>query len=77
MADPSPARTIPNDYSRYRPLDSENKEIRLLRILPPTSDADTLVVVLIRKSLANCPKYRALSYCWGDLEVNKRIRVVF
>ncbi|KAH8672601.1 heterokaryon incompatibility protein-domain-containing protein, partial [Tricladium varicosporioides] len=74
MTDLSPIRTIPNNYTHYSPLDSTRKEIRLLHILPADSDDGPLVVALVRTTLADCPEYRALSYCWGNLEDTKTVR---
>jgi len=77
MADPSPVQMIPNEYRHYGPLNSNDKEIRLLRILPAASDDDILVVAVFRTNLADCPGYRALSYCWGSLEETREIAVTF
>jgi len=64
MSDPSPIRTIPNNYSRYTALSPDSKEISLLRILPAASPEAPLVVALIRAKLAASLPYEALSYCW-------------
>lgn len=72
--DPNLHRTIPNDYDHYRRLLSEHREIRLLRICP---GGHGLVVSLVRCSLASHPPYRALSYCWGNLDELKPITVIF
>ena len=75
MADSSSIRTIPNNYTRYERLDTNRKEIRLLRVIPGDDDED-LVVELYRTHLSNCPSYQALSYCWGSLEATKPITLV-
>jgi len=76
--DPTAHRTIPNDYSFYRPLRSEAQDIRLLRILPrDDNDNDGLAVALVRTNLSDHPEYRALSYCWGGLDDLKPLTVVF
>lgn len=77
MSDPSPIRTIPNDYDHYTPLSSDSKDIRLLRILPVASPQAPLVVALVRTKLATCPPYIALSYCWGSLDATKTINLLF
>jgi hypothetical protein len=73
MADTSPFQIIPNDYSGYLRLDSRAKEIRLLQVLPAASSGDPLHIALVRCKLANCPLFRALSYCWGSLDCTKSI----
>lgn len=67
---------IPNDYSHYRRLSSAIQEIRLLRIAPG-SDADTIVAALYRTRLSDCPRFHALSYCWGRLEDTRSINLLF
>lgn len=47
---------------RYSPLNYENDEIRLLRLLPGQTLGGRLVTV----SLAELPQFTALSYSWGD-----------
>lgn len=76
MSDPSPIRTIPNDYSHYTPLSSGSKEIRLLRILSAASPEAPLMIALVRTKLATCPPYTALSYCWGSLDRTKTITLL-
>ncbi|KIM99356.1 hypothetical protein OIDMADRAFT_127448, partial [Oidiodendron maius Zn] len=75
MADSGSIRTIPNNYTCYKRLDTDRKEIRLLRVVPGDNDED-LVVELYRTQLSNCPSYQALSYCWGSLEATKPITLV-
>jgi hypothetical protein len=77
MTDPSPIRTIPNDYSHYKPLDSDKRELRLLRILPSASIDEPIVVALVRTKLATCAPYTALSYCWGNLDETEPINLIF
>ncbi|KAF5013481.1 hypothetical protein FDECE_506 [Fusarium decemcellulare] len=78
--DKIPHHTIINDYSPYHTLNSTNKEIRLLRLLPDAcfkEPNDGLVVALVRTKLSNHAKYRALSYCWGSLQETRPITVLF
>ncbi|KAF2839932.1 hypothetical protein M501DRAFT_1031091 [Patellaria atrata CBS 101060] len=77
MTDPSPVRTIPNDYQFYRPLDISKKEIRLLRLLPAVSTEEHLVCALIRTSLDDAPPFQALSYCWGNFYGTRKATVMF
>ncbi len=72
--DPTPHRTIPNDYHHHHRLHSERREIRLLLIFPGDHE---LVVSLVRSSLSSHPQYRALSYCRGSLDELKPLTVVF
>src|ERR1700761_9545358 len=57
----------------YHPLDSKNKEVRLLRILPEAysgipDKSSPVLCELFTTGLAGptWPTYRALSYVWGD-----------
>jgi len=67
---------IPNDYSLYKPLNSEQKEIRLLR-LTQHQESSAISAELIHCSLhsGDCPKYYALSYCWGGLNDLRTISI--
>lgn len=68
--------TIPNPYDHYSDLGSDKQEIRLLNIID--SDPSTgPVVKLFRTSLLDCPRYEALSYCWGELSDTAKVTVVF
>ncbi|KAF8858347.1 HET-domain-containing protein [Acephala macrosclerotiorum] len=49
----------------YTPLDPTRREIRLLRILPPTDEAGTIHCQLETVSLDDEPEYNALSYEWN------------
>ena len=51
---------------RYRPLNSEQNEIRLLRIIPASDPGSTIHCHIFHTSLDNAPPYEALSYAWGD-----------
>jgi hypothetical protein len=51
--------------SIYEPLDVENCEIRMLRILPGPLHS-VIKCTMTKTSLINPIKYAALSYCWGD-----------
>jgi hypothetical protein len=53
----------------YLPLNHKNDEIRLLRLLPGEKLAGELVTV----SLAEFPRFVALSYAWGDRSERERI----
>lgn len=60
-----------NDYSAYRQLDVENKEIRLVEIEPRASDDDEdafIQLSLQYTALSDLHRisYEALSYTWGD-----------
>lgn len=79
MSDPSPIRTIPNDYPKYHDLDPLLREIRLLRVVPtqPGSPAGKVACELFRTNLDDCPQFRALSYCWGDLTVTSPVNLTF
>ncbi|KAH7324078.1 heterokaryon incompatibility protein-domain-containing protein [Rhexocercosporidium sp. MPI-PUGE-AT-0058] len=52
----------------YSPLDSQKREIRLLRILPSTDNDESTQIecMLSSVSLLSEPQYNALSYCWGS-----------
>lgn len=59
---------------KYEPIDSSNREIRLLRILPPPrlrlkggEAAQVIRCEMSRVPLRDGPKYTALSYTWGPL----------
>ena len=57
-------KTAHNAY-KYEPL--EQGHIRLLSLLPGKK-GDELTCSLITVPLEGCPRYEALSYCWGDPE---------
>lgn len=59
---------------KYRPLDVDQREIRILEIEPGCFD-DPLVCSLVYTSLSNSEhtQYTALSYCWGPQEDPKTI----
>ncbi|KAF2664857.1 HET-domain-containing protein [Microthyrium microscopicum] len=50
----------------YSPLDEENQELRLIRILPSQDPSASLECFLDVISLRDFPIYYALSYVWGD-----------
>ncbi|KAI0199444.1 heterokaryon incompatibility protein-domain-containing protein [Astrocystis sublimbata] len=60
----SSIRTIRNDYSTYTPLDTKSQEIRLLAKV----ESESPTFLLFTTTLSDAPPYRALSYCWGDLD---------
>jgi hypothetical protein len=76
---PQYAPQIPNDYSWYRPLDGQQKEVRILFLEPEPIDSPKPVVVhVFNASLLadNIPRlYGCLSYCWGSPEVTKPVEV--
>lgn len=55
----------------YRPLDLDNFEFRLLRLVPDSGV--TLRVSLEYASLIKPPKYNGLSYSWGDSSITSDI----
>jgi hypothetical protein len=69
-------RTIPNDYSNYKPINSANQEIRVLVLHPAKNREDPIICSLVRSSLiSDAPCYEAISYCWGNLDDTSVIRV--
>ncbi|RDI88296.1 hypothetical protein Vi05172_g1952 [Venturia inaequalis] len=69
-------RTIPNDYTHYEPIDSTEREIRVLVLHPATSPDDAVICSLVRGSLRmDAPCYEAISYCWGSLDDTRALRV--
>jgi hypothetical protein len=69
VSDKDPAKP-----SIYTTLDIERYEIRILTLLPGTSEFD-VKWRLVKTSLINRTKYAALSYCWGDPNVTTEIIV--
>lgn len=60
----------------YPPLDCRQREIRLLRISTgKENDEITCTSETVRFEEQTCPKFVALSYCWGDPYVTKPITV--
>lgn len=55
----------------YRPIDSENGEIRLIKLLPGRYD-DEIRLNLYTQNLKHGPSYEALSYAWGTAPSLKR-----
>jgi hypothetical protein len=73
-ADANQIRAIPNDYSHYIPINSSQREIRILILHPANNPNDLLICSLIKTSLNHdSPIFSALSYCWGDLSKTKAI----
>jgi hypothetical protein len=58
----------------YRPLNSENYEIRLLTLIEGKNSA-WVSCRLDHYSLVDTPQYTALSYCWGNPDITKAIIV--
>ncbi|KAF2242344.1 HET-domain-containing protein, partial [Trematosphaeria pertusa] len=58
--------------SIYEPLDDVFKSVRLIEVLPPSSDRQ----ICIRMRQAQAPvQYRCLSYTWGDASQESEILV--
>jgi len=57
------------------PLDLNNRQIRILRLLPAPSRADPIRCTLHPAYLYQNPFYEALSYAWGDAAVTRQIFV--
>jgi len=51
---------------QYEPLSRDRRAIRLVEILPPTAEEQTVRCRHIVTSLEDKPSYVALSYVWGD-----------
>ena len=79
-AKPAPSKVdyIDNDlgYSRYATLEPDSHEIRVLKILPAEEHED-ITIILLRTTVKNGVRSRALSYTWGDMTDTRRIRVRF
>ncbi|KAH8797362.1 heterokaryon incompatibility protein-domain-containing protein [Xylogone sp. PMI_703] len=61
----------------YLPLDSLNKEIRLLKVLPRSQCAEHKLIPscqIFHAFLVDKPQYKTLSYVWGDTDIK---RVIF
>ena len=73
---PDGIQVIENDYSSYRPLSTDSREIRLLHLFHNPETA-TISAELEHYSLnsTECPSYVALSYHWGDLSDLREIVV--
>jgi hypothetical protein len=56
---------LPYEYEALKPAENDDGEIRLLTLLPG-SVGSHINCKLFRVSLAQPPKYEALSYTWGD-----------
>ena len=54
----------------YRPLESEKRQIRILKVLPAKIQSEEIECELVYSSLGDQPEYdyEALSYTWGTLE---------
>lgn len=80
-AGPQYVPVIANDYTWYRQLDKNRKEVRILFIEPERQSSTKEVVVhVFNASLLDpgVPKlYGCLSYCWGDPSITKAIQVVY
>lgn len=70
---PSVIRTQCGSF-RYAPLNQATEEIRILQI-HFNKGKDDLQFVLSHKSLDKLPRYIALSYVWGSLELTEKITI--
>ncbi|KAI1336136.1 heterokaryon incompatibility protein-domain-containing protein [Xylariaceae sp. FL0016] len=62
-----PEWKVENDYTKYRPLETSSKEIRLVTIRPGSND-DPIQCTLTRHAFPmDGSSFEALSYCWGSL----------
>lgn len=51
----------------YGPLDATKRQLRIIKLIPPSSsDADLLKCIIKTHSLNSTLKYAAISYCWGS-----------
>lgn len=66
---------VPSSIPRwqYTPLDKSHQEIRLLEIIPGSTQDCVLACRLQTESLNDEPTYVALSYVWGDASVKEEI----
>jgi hypothetical protein len=73
-----PFRGVKNDTTAYLPLDPSSKEIRYLRLHPGLTD-DPIICSLgystFDQEAEGHVAYDALSYCWGDLDDTKSIKL--
>ncbi len=59
------------DFKHQRlPVSTDRPMIRLVELIPVTQTVLLLELNIIHVSLADCPDYEALSYCWGGQEPN-------
>ncbi|KAF2826797.1 hypothetical protein CC86DRAFT_466604 [Ophiobolus disseminans] len=73
--DPDEALERPKPY-QYFPLDSKRSQIRLLSIPPEISGSHLAVNhTLIHTSLNDGRPFEALSYCWGDQNFVRELRI--
>lgn len=62
-----PWTTMDNSSFKYKPLNLDKDEIRLISITPAWRSPE-LVGRLFHVPLNKAPRYEALSYAWGDLK---------
>jgi hypothetical protein len=60
---------------KYLPLNHDNSEIRLLRIMPGSPD-EKVKCNLESVAQSSAPDYKALSYAWGGLSRDHEIFVI-
>lgn len=63
---------------QFRPLDQTTQQIRLLRLLPKTSEAetDTITYEIRPFDFAEAPPFTALSWAWGNsFGIKENIRI--
>jgi hypothetical protein len=65
------------EFYVHKPLESQpaSHQIRLLKILPASDQADEVRCEIFNSSLDNHPYYEALSYAWGDPSITLPIRL--
>lgn len=72
-------RRVQNNYSTYRLLNNTRSEqlLRLLRMAPTENEDDEITCILFNApALSAQVKYIALSYCWGDLRMQRSINLI-
>ncbi|KAH0559818.1 hypothetical protein GP486_003666 [Trichoglossum hirsutum] len=70
--------TLNLEAYKYSPLSTTPEQVRLLKLLPPSSEIsdDCVRCEILSTSLSNPQEYEALSYTWGTLEKDFPIVVV-
>ncbi|RSL49822.1 hypothetical protein CEP54_012247 [Fusarium duplospermum] len=67
-----PSTTAPSSAFAYRPLHNKSA-MRLLELFPSDNRTEPLLGRLVESDLTLQPEYEALSYVWGDTNVNEHI----
>ena len=73
--DPEEIDNVRNEFRFHAPLDRASKQIRLLTLAPSVNGkaAITCTVEIVSLKATPCPRYEALSYCWGDMKDTREI----